>query len=288
MRTRGRIALGLGVALSLVLAASASAAVTVGQTFVPNQAALAPTTALQAIAPNNEYTVPSPGVLTSWSFMTGATAPTALKFKAARPVGGSDFTILGESGNHVPGPGLNTFTDIRIPVRAGDVIGFFVSATGPAAMTPSPSYTLATAPGDVAPNSTTTYSFMSVNVQLDVSATLEPDCDNDGLGDETQDNEIRACPPGPAVSFTARPKDKIKTRKKTAKATFDWSANEANSTFTCTLDGQQEFKSCIPPVSVSVKKGEHTFSVTATDIGGNTGTPATDTFKVKRKKKKKK
>ena len=53
------------------------------------------------------------------------------------------------------------------------------------------------------------------------------------------------------------------------------------------LDGQQEFKACASPLTVSVKKGEHTFSVTATDVGGNAGAAATDTFKVKRKKKKK-
>ena len=52
------------------------------------------------------------------------------------------------------------------------------------------------------------------------------------------------------------------------------------------LDGKQEFKACASPLTISVKKGKHTFSVTAADVGGNQGTAATDTFKVKRKKKK--
>jgi hypothetical protein len=40
---------------------------------------------------------------------------------------------------------------------------------------------------------------------------------------------------------------------------------------------------------VTVKRGKHTFSVRATDQAGNVdATPATDTWKVKRKKRKKK
>ena len=64
--------------------------------------------------------------------------------------------------------------------------------------------------------------------------------------------------------------------------TYEFSANEPGSTFTCTLDGKQE--ACTSPFTTKVKTGKHEFSVTATDAGGNAGTPATDSFKVKPKK----
>ena len=127
----------------------------------------------------------------------------------------------------------------------------------------------------------------TANVFIDVSAVLEPDCDSDGFGDETQDDNLLSCPPGPNATITSPPKDKVKTKKKRKRVTFAFSANETGATFNCVLDGRQEFKACTSPLTVSVKKGEHTFSVTATDPGGNTGAAATDTFKIKRKKKRK-
>ena len=62
---------------------------------------------------------PSGGVITSWSFHAGATAPTLLKFKVARPAGVNIFMIVGESPPKTPTAGvLNTYTDVRIPVLA--------------------------------------------------------------------------------------------------------------------------------------------------------------------------
>ena len=45
------------------------------------------------------------------------------------------------------------------------------------------------------------------------------------------------------------------------------------------------WKPCSSPLKVKVKKGKHRFGVVATDLAGNLDrTPATDEFKVKRKK----
>jgi len=87
----------------------------------------------------------------------------------------------------------------------------------------------------------------------------------------------------PNTQITGAPKDK--TKKKTA--TFVFGADEPAS-FNCVLDGKQQFKACTSPLTVKVKKGKHSFSVTATDAAGNADpSPATDAWKVKRKKKKK-
>ncbi len=86
----------------------------------------------------------------------------------------------------------------------------------------------------------------------------------------------------PDTQITKGPKDK--TKKKTA--TFEFSANEPGVTFNCVLDGKQEFKACTSPLTVKVKKGKHTFQVQARDTAGNLdATPATDSWKVKKKRK---
>jgi hypothetical protein len=199
---------------------------------------------------------------------------------------------VGQSPPHTPVENMpNTYADVRIPVRAGDILGYFsVTAddiTNSGRMS-QPGFETRFASGSVEPGSTTDYIPSTAGNQLNISATLELDCDNDGFGDETQDESLDApvCPPGPRTTITSGPKDKVKTRKKRAKATFSFAADEQGATFECTLDGQQQFKTCTSPLTVSVKKGEHTLSVTATDPGGNAGTAATDSFKVKRKKKK--
>jgi hypothetical protein len=87
----------------------------------------------------------------------------------------------------------------------------------------------------------------------------------------------------PETTLTAAPKDK--TKKKWA--TFSFSADEP-ATFSCVLDGKQEFKPCTSPITVKVKKGKHSFSVAATDAAGNVDpSAAVDDWKVKKVKKKK-
>ena len=78
-------------------------------------------------------------------------------------------------------------------------------------------------------------------------------------------------------------------KKKSAKkkATFEFSSTEAGSTFKCKLD-KGAFEPCTSPQKVKAKKGKHTFEVQATDAAGNTdATPATYSWKVKKKKKRK-
>jgi hypothetical protein len=89
----------------------------------------------------------------------------------------------------------------------------------------------------------------------------------------------------PETTITKGPKNK--TKKKTA--TFEFSSTEPGSSFECILDGKTTFKACASPFIVKVKRGKHTFQVQATDQAGNVDdSPATDDWKVKKKKKKKK
>jgi hypothetical protein len=276
------------VAASLAFATIAHGAVIIGETFVPNlpKGGAPGTTALQTSSPGNQYTVPTPGVLTTWNFQASGTPPPSVKFKAGRPAGGNSFTILGESAPRAPAANtINTYSDIRISVQPGDVIGMLGPPTGDTARN-APGYGAHAVDADVPPGTTTAMTPVPATIQFPISAVLEPDCDSDGFGDESQDDNIASCPPAPTTAITKAPKDKIKTKKRKKKVTYEFSASESGATFNCVLDGKQEFKACTSPLTVKVKKGKHTFSVEATDAGGNKGAAATDSFKVKRKKKK--
>ena len=124
-----------------------------------------------------------------------------------------------------------------------------------------------------------------------LNADVEPDADADGFGDETQDQCLgqagpdNGCPApdtaAPETTITKGPKDKTKRKR----ATFEFGSSEAASTFECSLDGGA-FGPCSSPNALKVKRGHHTFSVRARDAAGNVdASPATDDWKVKRKRK---
>ena len=93
----------------------------------------------------------------------------------------------------------------------------------------------------------------------------------------------------PTTTITKSPK--AKTKSKTA--TFEFTADEAGSTFQCKLEGKKvkppltEFAPCTSPQTYKkLKPGKKTFTVHATDAAGNLGADATFSFTVKKKKKK--
>ena len=97
-------------------------------------------------------------------------------------------------------------------------------------------------------------------------------------------------PPGPSSStaalpettITAHPKKTVKTKKKKAKVKFSFSSDAAGATFQCKLD-KGSFAPCTSPKSYKAKKGKHTFSVEAVGPAGTDLSPATFSFKVKKK-----
>ena len=273
------------------LAGSAVAATPLGQTFNPtglgncgpNQ------TEFQTTSSSSTYAAPAPGVITGWSFQggTGGDAPGLMKLKVARAApGAGNFEVVGESALVDTTAGvLNSFAT-RIPVAAGDVIGLHYAEYAGCGQGGASGYATHGGVGDPPVGSIVSLT-PTPNFKLDVAATLEPDADDDGFGDETQDcNPASAslttdCDP-PHTAITQRPKDK--TRKK--KATFAFSS-EAGSTFQCSVDGAP-FSACTSPDTLKVSKGKHHFEVRAIDAAGNVdGSPATDDWKVKKKRKRK-
>jgi hypothetical protein len=182
---------------SLVGPSVASAVTQVGETFPGATGSCDTGTALQSSSPGSppQYAAPSAGVITAWSFHATPIAPTLLKLKVARPAGGNTFTVVGESPPKNPAGGvLSTYTDVRIAVNPGDVIGFYVESASDDAEC------FRSAPGfgfhygiDQPPGSTAEYISSALSSQMSISAVLEPDCDKDELGDETQDTNTASC-----------------------------------------------------------------------------------------------
>jgi hypothetical protein len=204
----------IAVLVSVPFAPSALAATEIGSTCVANASEPGPTVVQLAKAPGDALplVVPSAGVLTSWTVNAGpepAGEPDPQKLEVFRSLTNpSKLQSIGESAEEQLANGTNTFKT-RIPVLAGDRLGLY----GPRAE------------GTVACNTGVAEDEIgllraatplgSVNIfppdpkfQVPVSASVEPDRDGDGYGDETQD----ACPqsaayqaacPSVAVSATA-------------------------------------------------------------------------------------
>jgi hypothetical protein len=190
----------LVAAAALIVGPSgASAATQIGETFDPNHDCSADFTNLQSTSPGGQYAAPSAGVITRWSFQRDAAVGTVkLKFKVARSAGGDKFTLVGESA--LVAPVIDTLNSyfVRIPVLAGDIIGNYWDAGnnfGGDCSTGGADYKIHQKAGDVVPPTTATFTEVA-DEQLDISALLEPDCDNDGLGDETLDGSLVGCGPG--------------------------------------------------------------------------------------------
>ena len=198
--------------VAFIVPAGAGAATTVGSTFVPSGFDCQDNDwQLQTTSPSNQYVVPSAGVLTSWSHEASASnTPSDLKLEVARTTTtANQYLTVASSAAKVPTAGTtNTYTDISIPVQAGDLLGMHSNGVNRNCGELNGAYTVHYL-GLTDPNAgdTVTTAF-TANFRLDISATLEADCDADGLGDETEDADTSSCnppPPTPPATTAAAP-----------------------------------------------------------------------------------
>jgi hypothetical protein len=214
-----RVARGVMAAFLVALCgqvASASAATTVGQLFAPTTNCGTDETRFQVgVADGTSYSVPSDGVITSWSFQDGpgggVDPAVGLKFKVARPTTPPSATIVGESDGGTQTAGAVNTRSARIPVKAGDVIGIYYQSGGCERGSGPAGDQYADIDGDQAVGSTSSYTILSGG-RIPVQAKVEPDADGDGFGDETQDQCLgtpganQGCPdkpPPPPLHGTA-------------------------------------------------------------------------------------
>ena len=289
MRLLKRAVLLAGLAVAVV-GGRASAATIVGETFIPEEPAVCGSatgvTWLQTASPGNQYRVDDTGVITSWSYQANSAPFEQMQLKLGNQLQPGVFVTVDESEIETPAANtLNTF-QTRIPIgpEFGFMLGFWSrsSPDGAGCWRTAPGYEFIAAPGNP-PLNTDPRNWVPgyPNVQLDVSAVLEPDADSDGFGDESQD---RCLPPTvqtdcdpPQTTITKAPE------KKTARtaARYKFTSDEPGSTFECRLN-KKKFKPCESPFRKRVKAGrKHKFKVRATDAGGNVDpSPAKHKFRV--------
>jgi hypothetical protein len=293
MRRRRHAAAGwwvaAAVALWWLLPASAGAATQLGQVAPTPVNCTGSTNNVQlSVNSGTAYEVPSAGVITSWSHQAKDVSPGFAgsgRLQIWRPLGGTSFSLVGRSELAAFSVGLNELA-VRIPVSRGDLVGFrvgpgtvgaaceFPGGAGLGSVGGDPTGSTDAEPGE-------TRSLPTSPGQLNVAAILEPDCDDDGLGDETQEVAVDCV--AAETTITKAPKGRSKKRK----AKFEFSGTDARAVagFQCSLDSGS-FTPCASPYVVKVRKGKHTFSVRATDQAGNVDpTPATAAWKVKKKRK---
>jgi hypothetical protein len=268
---------------------AAGATTTIGQTFVPTDGYFTAGTVVPSVTPGTSYAVPADGVITSWNFQASSFATPQMKLKIVRPAGVGTYTTVGDSQLQTPVPNtLNVFTT-RIPVKAGDVLGNYYSGGDTYGLRAMAGYKFVyTTPPNPDPTPGTTTAYLTDGgdgYQIDLAATLEPDVDGDGYGDETQD----LCPTDPITADQCPPQTTItKTPKKKAtqkQARFEFGSDQQVATFECSLDGGG-FAVCNSPRILSVGKGQHNFQVRALNSGLTDATPAAYDWRVVKKKHK--
>jgi hypothetical protein len=202
-------AIGASSAIALVLAAiaapGAGAATEFGSDCAANASEPNVTVVQLQKVPGSALplTAPGAGVLTAWTVWADPSAfveeSDRLKLMVFRSqTNPSKLETIGESAEETVAHGTNSFKT-RIPVQAGDRLGLYG---------PNSPGTLICSTGAVedeigilrapAPLGSTNTFPPGTKDQVPVSATLEPDKDGDGYGDETQDG----CPQSAAYHET--------------------------------------------------------------------------------------
>lgn len=266
MRAQGRATVRgwLGLAAILValgLPAGASAATDFGDQCAGNDVTESAVTIFEVSSSLNPLptAAPSAGVITRWGVNLAPmplVVPTTLK--VLREIGPSTAQIVGEASGTVVA-GANLFLT-RLPVQAGDRLGYF----GPSALgallcqEPSAGGTVGLiAGGGGGVGAVTPFvAGPTPDLRIPLYANLEADADADGYGDETQDlcpqNAATQgeCPP-PAVALKLRLKGKPKLEGNVVAVKLTTSA-QARVKATGSIHGRRAAK----PASKTVKPGE--------------------------------
>jgi hypothetical protein len=186
---------GAALAICLSVAAGASAATQVGDPCVAGEVSSysGTITFFPMLTPQSPFpaAVPSTGVITSWGMNVASGVPgfsSSVAFKVMRADPPTlTAQVVGEDRETITS-GSNLF-NVRIPVRTGDFLG--MSNDGHSLIyckQPSVGSTIGVLQGDPTTGSTVTFEERHEEEgRIPVFATVEPDADGDGYGDETQD-----------------------------------------------------------------------------------------------------
>ncbi len=309
-----------GAVCGLAVPAPAQAATTIGSNLsqaptntIMDAATYANATVRPVSLASGGLTAPASGVITSWAVRTlGASGPTTTMRLVV--IAGNTGIAKGPILSAPAQTGITAFAT-RMPVAAGQRLGLEAGSTDGNIFLPvvhkggggsgallhywNPPLAEGEVRAPAAPPAILSDS------QLELQATIEPDADGDGWGDESQDDcvgssgsdhgcapavtpdpeppvQIPVVPPRPETTITSGP-----TKVKKPKATFAFSSDQAGATFECALD-DLGFSPCVSPGTFKrLLNGKHRFRVRAISADGLIdATPAEQAFKVKPKKPK--
>ena len=200
----------------------------------------------------------------SLAYVSDSTAPALVTMSSTTPASPGTSTTPLVAGTAEAGSTVKLYTTAGCtgsPVATGSAAAFF-----------SPGLTATVGVG-----STTTFKATATDAAGNISA-----CSTSSV---TYVQQNAAAPPPPVVpdtTLTKTPKKKVTTTKSKAKVSFEFSSATAGATFQCSVDGEA-FTACTTGQVLKLKIGKHTFAVRAVAAGQTDPTPATYSFKIKRK-----
>jgi hypothetical protein len=154
---------------------------------------------------------PIDGVVTSWRFASMSTG-NQISLRVLRPGTGFIATGAGTSSSQSAVAGINGPFPAQLPIKAGDTVG--LNATAGALILRNTAEASSTAWTPPLPDGATLMGSNAGSLQTMAEATVEPDVDCDGKGDETQDANLNDGPCGdhvaPAQTLTAKKKQTIR------------------------------------------------------------------------------
>lgn len=221
--TTTRVSAPIVVAVALVglmIPAAAPAAETIGQTAAGSSCTGNEAYTQGLLTSGTSYSPSATGVITSWSSFASSTPNTQLELLVLKPnpAGGGSTHFIATQRDQVrtltQTSALNTFAGLHLPIEAGDQLGLFVPGFTSAACffnVAGSDTGLFFTGGDPPLNVDSNFTGANPSRRLNASATVEPDADHDGFGDETQDG----CPTSAAAqgACPAPPKKKCKRHK---------------------------------------------------------------------------
>lgn len=287
------LAMSAAAALALCLAGPARAATVIGEQFSsPGDAGFAGTVMQNYTQPpsNNQYKYldSKMGVVTSWSTF-GTASPRELVFKVGSVTDISGYAVSFTSQSDaqtVSGETTHTFP-VRLRIFREQVIGLYSADGSPGLLktTDSGQNVVVAKPGNIFTSGVDHDWERKEGYRLNLAATVEPDADEDGWGDETQDKcpgskgDIEGCPP-PKAPRPERPS--AKDRKAAKKAELDRRRSGTKGAARRGKTAAGKNKGCKPgfkKVRVKVKRKGKV-------VRGKNGKPKTKTVCKKIKKKK--